>query len=246
MLNPVLRLARPYRLLADAYDDVIGHSFFERLRRVFEQLIDRYRIPFSSAADLGCGTGLFARHLSNLWRVPVFGVDASPDMLRIASDNCRRARVTLLRQDIRALRLPAPVDLVTANFDTVNHLLEEAGVRSLFARVHRHLRPGGHFIFDFLTPCDPLADITIQRSRSPHDPGKVTQRIQFDPARHLFTYHVFLRDSVELHRERAYRAEDVARWLSESGFILRDVLDAATLHRPRRCPRRIIAIAQKA
>jgi hypothetical protein len=79
----------------------------------------------------------------------------------------------------------------------------------------------------------------------------VTQRIQFDPARHIFTYHVFVSDSatglehVELHRERAYRAEDIARWLSESGFILRDVLDATTLRRPRRCARRIIAIAQK-
>src|SRR6266700_992514 len=110
-VSRIVRLAPPYGLLAAAYDDVIGRDFFERIRRVFEHVVARHRIGFSSAADLGCGTGLFARYLNALWRVPVFGVDLSPSMLRVAASNCRNTDVTLLHQDIRQLRLPRRVGL---------------------------------------------------------------------------------------------------------------------------------------
>jgi hypothetical protein len=50
---------------------------------------------------------------------------------------------------------------------------------------------------------------------------------------------------MELHRERAYSPQEVASWLMEAGFMLRDVLDAATLRRATVCPSRVIVVAQK-
>lgn len=173
-----MTLAPPYDLLAQAYDDVIGRDFFERIRRVFEHLIARYQIGFSSAADLGCGTGLFARYLNALWRVPVFGVDLSPAMLRVAASNCRDTNVILLQQDIRRLRLPTRVDLVTANFDALNHLVNDGELPRLFQLVYDHLHLGGHFIFDFITPCDPLGAATMIRQTPSRDGRRhVTQRM---------------------------------------------------------------------
>lgn len=241
---------RPYSLLADAYDDIVGRNFFALLREVFERIVHRHRIAFSSAADLGCGTGLFARYLNSLWRVPVFAVDRSPAMLRVAASNCRGADVTLLRQDIRRLVLPYAVDLVTANFDTVNHLLDDRDLPALFQRVHAHLRPGGHFIFDFITPCDPPSGtLHFRASRNGH--SRVAQRIRWHPARRLLLYDIVFREQaraprVEFHRERAYAPQEVATWLADAGFVLRDVLDARTLERAARCPTRAIIIAQKA
>ena len=246
------RLAPPYGLLAAAYDDVIGRDFFERVRRVFEHLVGRHRIGFSSAADLGCGTGLFARYLNSLWRVPVFGVDVSPAMLRVAASNCRDANVTLLRQDIRHLRLPQRVDLVTANFDTLNHLINDGELPVLFQHVYDHLRPGGHFIFDFITPCDPLGATAIIHRRQSRDGRRhVTQRIRWAPGRRMLFYQILIRDSarraphLERHLERTYWPRDVATWLMDAGLVLRDVLDAATLRNATACHRRIIVIAQK-
>jgi SAM-dependent methyltransferase len=245
------RLAPPYGLLAAAYDDVIGRDFFERVRRVFEHLVGQHRIGFSSAADLGCGTGLFARYLNSLWRVPVFGVDMSPAMLRVAARNCRDSDVTLLCQDIRRLRLPHGVDLVTANFDTLNHLVNDGELPALFRRVYDHLRPGGHFIFDFITPCDPLgAAAIVRRVRSRDGRRHVTQRIRWVPSRRMLLYEILFGGSgrpaprLELHRERAYWPDDVATWLMDAGLILRDVLDASLRHATS-CHRRIIIVAQK-
>src|SRR5207244_7834294 len=139
IVSRLAQLASPYSLLADAYDDIVGRNFFHLIRRAFESIIARHRIDFSSVADLGCGTGLFARYLNALWHVPVFAIDASPAMLRVAAANCRNANVTLLRQDIRRLLLPRRVDLVTANFDTVNHLTGDGDLMVLFRRVYQHL-----------------------------------------------------------------------------------------------------------
>jgi SAM-dependent methyltransferase len=247
-----MMLAPPYGLLAEAYDDVIGRDFFARIRRIFEHLVARHRIAFASAADLGCGTGLFARYLNALWRVPVFGVDLSPAMLRVAASNCRDTNVTLLRQDIRHLRLPQRVDLVTANFDTLNHLVNDGELPALFRRVYDHLRPGGHFIFDFITPSDPLGGATMTRHRPSRDGRRqVTQRIHWVPSRRMLFYEVLFRDLVrpasrlELHLERTYWPRDIATWLMDAGLVLRDVLDAATLRKATAYTRRIIVVAQK-
>ena len=77
-------VARPYSRLAPEYDVAIGFRSFTGTRAAFERLIRRYAIPFDSAADIGCGTGLFASYLNQCWGVPVFAVDRSPDMLAVA------------------------------------------------------------------------------------------------------------------------------------------------------------------
>src|SRR3972149_4048139 len=111
--------ARPYSRLARAYDAALGITNYLGTRRAFEYLVRHYGIRFSSAADIGCGTGLFACYLSGCWGVPVFGVDRSAEMLAVAACNCPNPNVLFMRQDIRCLRLPCPVDLITANFDTM-------------------------------------------------------------------------------------------------------------------------------
>ena len=250
-----LRLAPPpmfpYRMLAGLYDDLVGRPFFAWVRRMFADLVHRHRIAFDSAADLGCGTGLFARHLSRAWRIPVFGVDRSPEMLQIAARNCRDVPVALLHQDIRQLRLPRRVDLVTANFDTVNHLLHPADLVSLFQQVNRALNDGGHFVFDFIPPCGPQASVSVHHRDSPDGSKGVTQRIQWTPSTQLLSYRIQLRGSscsppgIELHTERTYEPSDIAKWLSETGFIVREVRDATTLKGMSFCPRRVVVVAQK-
>ena len=173
-------------------------------------------------------------------------------MLRVAASNCRDTNVTLLHQDIRRLRLPRRVDLVTANFDTLNHLVNDGELPALFRRVYNHLHPGGHFIFDFITPCDPLGAATaIHCWQSRDGRRQVTQRIRWVPTQLMLFYEILFRESarpaphLELHRERTYWPRDVATWLMDAGLVLRDVLDAGTLRRATACHRRVIVVAQR-
>jgi SAM-dependent methyltransferase len=181
----------------------------------------------------------------------VFGVDRSPEMLTVAKRNCASLNVCLLLQDIRCLRLPYPVDLITANFDTMNHLLTTLDLRLAFRHIWENLRPGGHFIFDLLTPCQPLGgkQIYIRRLRS-RDCNAV-QRIRWNPAQRILSIVVIIRSpfssgsTLEAHRERAYSPAEVGRWLMDPGFMIRGIHDAATLRIATSCPPRIIIIARK-
>ena len=146
-------MVSPYSRIAPVYDCTVGLPFFLRLRDAFEKIATLYGIRFGSAADIGCGTGVFACYLNRCWGVPVFGVDRSAEMLRQARRNCRSRGVCFLQQDIRCLALPAQVDLITANFDTLNHLRSAADLRRTVKRIAANLRPGGHFYFDIITPC---------------------------------------------------------------------------------------------
>jgi SAM-dependent methyltransferase len=240
-----------YGLFASFYDDMIGKQFFRMLRSQFEKLVRRRCIQFSSAADLGCGTGLFAKYLCLSRNVPVFGVDNSPAMLRVAAGRCRNTSVTLLQQDIRQFVLPMQVDLVTANFDSINYLLEPGSVRQLMQRVFHALQPGGHFIFDFVTPCQQKSATRVFAKRQNRRRVRVVQSMRWLKRQRLFLSQVSITDvsllpvAVEQHMQRAYWPEEIASWLSRAGFILRDVLDAETLKQATICPKRIIIVAQK-
>lgn len=216
-------IAPPYAALASAYDATIGRPVFLRTRAIFETLARRFHLRFRDAADLGCGTGLFCRYLALRWRVPVTGVDLSPSMLRIAARNCRGLPVRLLRADVSRLRLPCPADLITCNFDTLNHLTRPSGVRSLIACTAANLRPGGHFFFDFLTPFLGIpAGQPVRRTAFSHH-CRLTQWLRWNPRGNLLSVKVILErpggeTTIENHLERLYPPEEVFSWLRSSGL----------------------------
>lgn len=255
-LNPFvasgLPLFRPYSQIAQVYDCTVGMEFFLRVRRAFSKLVPRYGIGFCSAADIGCGTGLFACYLNQCWGVPVYGVDRSLEMLRQARRNCPSAAVCFLQQDIRCLALPSQVDLITANFDTLNHLNAPQDLRCVFDRVAANLRPGGHFYFDILTPCQPLKGYRVYVRDRCHVGSWLQQRVRWDPKRRVIHTSAVQRDVgtcrpvVEHITERAYSAAEAGKWLAKAGFTIRGVHDEATLRSAVDCPSRIIVVAKKA
>ena len=91
--------------------------------------------------DLGCGTGEHAAVLA--LRHPtaqVFGVDQSPDMLKVARGRTT-ARVTWIEGDVAAFSPPSPPDLIFTNA-ALQWLPDH---EALFPRLVAHLSPGGVF-----------------------------------------------------------------------------------------------------
>lgn len=102
-----------------------------------------------SIADCACGTGNIALRLARLGH-SVTGLDLSPDMLRIAAEKARQAglRVPFVCEDMRALSLHRPVDVVTACCDGVNYLASLEDVSRFFLAAREALKPGGLLLFD--------------------------------------------------------------------------------------------------
>ena len=244
-------LAMPYSRLAVDYDATIGIPFFLQTRNFFEKLVRKYGIKFRSAADIGCGTGLFARYLKMSRGITVFAVDQSKPMLRIARRNCCGTDVVLLRQDIRCLRLPQKVDLITANFDTLNHILRKEDLSKTLRSVVENLNPGGHFIFDVVTNCSPFGNSHLYVRRLGGPGRRVTQSVRMDPIGKMLSILVSINSpdtsilTVERHCERVYSPRELGEALHRVGFFLRGIHDAATLAIDNKCPPRIVVVARR-
>jgi SAM-dependent methyltransferase len=242
----------PYSRIAPVYDCTVGFPFFLRVRDAFERLVRRYGIRFGSAADIGCGTGLFACYLNRCWGVPVYAIDKSAAMLCQAHRNCQSTGVCFLQQDIRCLALPSPVDLITANFDTLNHLKEPEDLRLALHHVASNLRAGGHFYFDVLTPCQTRGGYSVTVPDHCAMGSWLHQQIRWEPRRRLLQIIAVRRQAgscrpiVERITVRAYSPAEINRYLAEAGFVIRGVHDEANLRTAVDCPPRIIVIAQKA
>lgn len=246
--------AEGYRTTTGLYDVAVGRDFFARVVARFARLVRRHRMAFASAADVGCGTGLFARHLASAWRVPVFAVDRAEGMLVVARRRCAGLDVQCLRQDVRALRLPRPVGLITAHFDTLNHLTGRGDLACALRRVAANLAPRGWFYFDLVTPCAPLGGFdAVRRSVVTSDGRIYEQRARWLPCRRLIAVRaraarispcgVALAE--DRHWERAYGAAEIDAAIAAAGLVTRGVYDEASLAVAESCPPRLVIVAQK-
>jgi SAM-dependent methyltransferase len=135
-------------LLAKYYDALFG-SFRSSAEDAREQLLARILPTVKVACDLACGTGTTALALARRG-IRMYAVDLSAAMCRLTREKFARAGVPVrvIRADMRDFRLPETVDLVTCEFDAVNHVPDKADLLKVSRSAARALRPGGHFFFD--------------------------------------------------------------------------------------------------
>jgi SAM-dependent methyltransferase len=158
----------PYSVFATFYDQIAAPLRAPNQRageKILEPLVPRIQ----SACDLCCGTGTTAIELARLLggkaarrvggehpsadgplQPRIYAVDRSRQMLAVAREKFRRAGVNVraIHADMRRFRLPQPVDLITCEFDAINHLARKRELQSVARAVARALRPGGWFVFD--------------------------------------------------------------------------------------------------
>jgi SAM-dependent methyltransferase len=229
-------LTSQYEALAPLYDELLGDRFFRDLRRTFEQIEHDYDLRFSSAVDVGCGTGTFVAYLRARGIDPVWGVDRSRAMLAQAVAKNAGNGARFLQQDLRALHLPHAVDLLTCQFDTLNYLLTPADLRIALAAFGRALRPSGHAVFDAVTPRTIEPGRTHRLEQAFGTRSTVTRRTRYLP-KGLQVANVRISgasgDRCEKHRQRAYTVAEVVDALEGSGLRLRAVHD---FHRPSAPP----------
>ena len=140
----------PYAMIAPVYDRLIGDAGLEPIWDAFRHSRSRYRIRFAKAADIACGTGRFLARLARGADpgARLYGVDRSAAMLAVARRRLAGTRVVLLRQDMRALALPEPADLLTCNFSSLGYLTDIAQLQAALAQFYRNLCFNGTLIFD--------------------------------------------------------------------------------------------------
>jgi SAM-dependent methyltransferase len=142
------KTVRPYKWLAQNYDRLM--TFHRGIFAMARQQILGPVLPGMEAmCDICCGTGGTALEFAKAG-YKANGVDLSPTMIRIAREKAAKARldVQFIRADMRKFRLPQPVDLITCEFDALNHVPNKSDLKLVAQSVAKALRPGGYFYFD--------------------------------------------------------------------------------------------------
>lgn len=130
-------------------------SFNEFSIKVFINFIDyckKEKLSFKKHIDLACGTGVFCLAMKKLG-VSTKGVDISSGMITEAKKNAIKNNVDIpfMEGNMVTYQDDNKYDLVTCNYDAINHLLEFEEWVSFFKNVYIILEEEKYFLFDFNT-----------------------------------------------------------------------------------------------
>ena len=142
-----------YRSFAQVYDLFMDNIDYPSWSAYLSGLLREYGVDGGLVLELGCGTGSMTQLLAQKG-YDMIGVDNSLDMLEIAMDKKEESGqdILYLLQDMREFELYGTVRAVVSCCDSMNYILEEEDLLTVFRLVNNYLDPGGVFIFDMNTP----------------------------------------------------------------------------------------------
>ena len=227
-----------YEQLATYYDHLFDRA--AGVSRARQALIGDLLPAVTSACDLACGTGNLVVHLARRG-IDVVGVDNSREMCRLAERKAvdNGMRVQIMHADMRSFKLPKPVDLVTCEFDALNHVPRKSDLLRVFRSVHRALKQGGYFAFDvnnrlaferiwartWFLDKDPVS-LVMQGA---HDRGSDVAMVEL--VWFIRSDHGLWQRHTESVREVCWSQAEIRAALKEAGLTPLRTLDAAPLFR---------------
>jgi SAM-dependent methyltransferase len=158
--TPWLKTDRFYdTALSFIHDNYFGQLALDASQMIKNLLIDNEPSNYY-IVDLGCGSGILARELSEKG-FKVLGVDISEQMLNIAKRKAPKA--SFIHSSLFDFSIPL-CNVVCAIGEPINYLFDTPSdnnpIENLFQRIYRQLNPKGYFIFDILTTEAEKAPIT--------------------------------------------------------------------------------------
>lgn len=275
-----------YTDFAGLYDIFMDETPYEEWCAFLDAALTRYRIKDgaedelllqeqNTVVDLGCGTGTLTELLAAKG-YDMIGIDNSEEMLQCAIGKKERSGLDILYllKDMREFELYGAVGAVISVCDSLNYLLTEEDLLTVFRLVRNYLYPGGVFIFDFNTVYKYetiIGDATIAENRE--ECSFIWENF-YDPEEEINEYDLtfFVKEErkenrcyekgggqekengpeeavfrrfQETHYQRGYRLEQMRTLLEKAGLILLEAADADTHGEVTPESGRIVVICRK-
>ncbi|MBE5785124.1 MAG: class I SAM-dependent methyltransferase [Clostridiales bacterium] len=209
-----------------------------------------------TVVDCACGTGELTLRLA-AEGYSLIGQDLSEEMLRVASEKARRARLNIpfIRQDMRKLSLHKRVDAIVSACDGVNYLASRQALSDFAASAYAALKPGGILLFDISSRyklSTVLGNNTFALDEG--DSAYIWQNV-YDGESRLIRMDLtfFVQDEEtgrydrfpETHIQRAHSEREVRAALENAGFTNIEVYEAFTMDAPKDTTERLQFAALK-
>jgi len=201
-------------------------------RSMYLSLIQKYGQP---VLDVGCSGGrLILDFLSQ--RIDVDGVDLSPEMIDLCSQNAARRNLkpNLYLQNMAELSLPRKYKTLLVASSSIQLLLKPGQPQQAMKRFFDHLEPGGILVAPFMTlwlDGDPFDSGFTQEAFRPEDGATVrrTGWSRYNPETKMEDTHdlwEIIKDGVQIQSEThvqspatlSYTQEEAKALFVEAGF----------------------------
>ncbi|WP_373899671.1 class I SAM-dependent methyltransferase [Haloimpatiens sp. FM7315] len=213
-----------YKNFAHIYDELINVDInYKKWSDEIIKICEAEGISKDSYLDLACGTGNLTEEIG-LYFKKVWAVDLSYDMLMEAEGKLRKKgiKANFVHQDLSKLKLNRKFDLITCCLDSTNYLLNDSDIISYLKGVSELLNDNGLFIFD-INSYYKLSEI-LGNNIFTYDDEEVfySWENEFEDGVVNMYLTFFIRDGQvykrfdENHQERAYKEEDVEKFLDEA------------------------------
>lgn len=241
-----------YTSFAQVYDLFMDNVPYEEWCEYIRDILHQYGIENGLLLDLGCGTGKMCRIMSQ-YGYDLIGIDNSIEMLDIARKQ-NDAGILYLNQDMREFELYGTVRAVYCACDSVNYILSEEELTSVFKLVNNYLDPRGLFVFDFNPEYkyrELLAENTFAENR---EDGSFIWENYYDEEEEINEYDLtlFIKDDHgkferfgETHFQKSYTLEAMRRLIEAAGMEYVAAYDAYTFDPVREDSERITIIARE-
>ena len=242
-----------YGEFAKIYDELINEdiNYDEMVSRIID-ICKEENINFNNYLDVACGTGNVTIRLATKFK-DVFAVDLSEDMLREAFEKFKVNKIKgkVICQDMTELRLNKKFDLITSILDSTNYIIDEEGIVSYFQSINEHLNDDGIFIFD-INSYYKLSQILGNNiyTYSEEEVFYTWENTFEDNLLSMFlTFFVKNGDLYERfeeeHLERAYKEEDIEKYLKLANLEIINKFDGYTDCKVKADSERLVYVVKK-
>ncbi len=245
---------KAYGEFAVLYDQLMNDIDYEKWFHYIEEIFKEYDVVPKSVLEMACGTGNLTKHFcDSKYKVTCF--DLSDEMLTVAYEKLSGYRnVKILRQDMTSLSLGNnKFDAVIAACDSINYITDEDDLLKVFKNAYDYLEEGGLFIFD-INSYYKLENIIGENIfiQDTEDIFYVWDN-EFIKEEEICNFYLtfFVKECDhynrfdEMHRERAYRNEEVLEKLKKSKFTNINMYDSFSFDDVKNDSERVFFVARK-
>ena len=242
-----------YGEFAKIYDELINEdiNYDEMVSRIIN-ICEEQNIDFNNYLDVACGTGNVTIRLATRFK-DIFAVDLSEDMLREAFEKLKANKIKgkVICQDMTELSLNKKFDLITSVLDSTNYIIDEDGIISYFKSIYEHLNDNGIFIFD-INSYYKLSTILGNNiyTYSEDEVFYTWENVFEDNLLSMFLTFFVKKGGLyerfeEEHLERAYRQEEIEKYLRLSNLEVINKFDGYTNCKVQDNSERLVYVVKK-